>query len=126
MKFSPAGGFELSPSPRRSGTTTVKSCAKRGATLRHITCVCGYPWSSNSAGPPPPVTRLIVAPVVSICRCSKPGKKSGIIAFIALALFKPTPVPGQCFYAADTVSEGDDRRGLTGRQTGTGGVIEKL
>jgi len=30
--------------------------------------------------------RLIVAPLVSICRCSKPGKRSDIVASITLQI----------------------------------------
>ena len=36
-----AGGLSLSPYPRMSGTTTVYRSASAGATLCHITCVCG-------------------------------------------------------------------------------------
>jgi hypothetical protein len=48
---------------------------------------------------------LIVALLVSICRCSKPGKKLGIVASISLTLCSQRLCPGQCFYEAQTVSE---------------------
>src|SRR6516164_2616693 len=43
-----------------------------------------------------PITRLIVAPLVSICRCSKPGKRSDIVASITLQIqgqaVEPSPL----------------------------------
>ena len=48
-------GLLLSPYPRKSVITTVKSCARAGATRCHMTCVCGWPCSSSgragAAGP---------------------------------------------------------------------------
>jgi hypothetical protein len=47
------GGQLLRPYPRRSAQTTVKERASRGATDRHIKCVCGKPCSRRTGGPEP-------------------------------------------------------------------------
>jgi hypothetical protein len=57
---------------------------------------------------------LIVAPVVSICRCSKPGKKSGIVASISLIIPADACVRGNVFMRQTLFRKGDDRRGSIG------------
>ena len=58
-------------------TTTVKSRARRGATMCHITCVCGWPCSSSSGGPLPPWRTRMVASPVSIIALVKPSNIPG-------------------------------------------------
>jgi hypothetical protein len=57
-------GHPLRPKPRRSAQTIVKCRANAGATLRHITWVCGKPCSSKIAGPDPDRRmKMVVSPV---------------------------------------------------------------
>jgi hypothetical protein len=51
--------LELSPYPRRSHATTVKSSASAGAIVCHMTSVSGQPCNSSSGLPEPTLTRLM-------------------------------------------------------------------
>ena len=68
------GGQQLRPYPGRSGQTTVKSRASRGATVRHIRCVSGKPCSSISGGPEPPQRAKMLVRLVWIVTVLKASK----------------------------------------------------
>jgi hypothetical protein len=72
------------------------------------------PVEQQQRRPAAALTRLIVAPVVSICRCSKPGKKSGIVASISLVIPANACVRGTVFTRQTLFRKGDNRRGLIG------------
>ena len=70
-----SGGFELSPSPRKSVATTVTLCASDGAILCQLTKISGVPCSSKG-GPisaPEVIIRRLRNPLMSSC-----GKSAGI------------------------------------------------
>src|SRR5262245_64730377 len=49
----------------------------------------GAPCNSNSGGPPPPVTRLIVAPEVWTFMALKPGGKNRVVSDCSCGLANP-------------------------------------
>src|SRR5205814_7598480 len=57
----------------RSVATTVNSCASRGATLCHMTCVSGLQCSSSSGWPEQPTRKWMRAPAPSMSRVVKPS-----------------------------------------------------
>src|SRR5450755_117762 len=61
--------------PRRSGTTTVWSCASSAAIGDHISPVLPKPWISTTAGPWPPTRMLIVASAFTTCELRKSAGK---------------------------------------------------
>jgi hypothetical protein len=109
------GGQPLRPYPGRSGQTTVKSRASRGATVRHIRCVSGNPCSSSTGGPEPPHRAKTLVRLVWIVTVSKASK------VIAAEAIRSASTPGWPGVFDTGVSTGDYPRGYT-VTTSTDGV----
>ena len=69
----PPAGLEDRPSPRRSGTTTVRSRARSAAIGAHMSPVSPYPCSRTTAGPLPPERTWIEVPFVAMSCVRNPA-----------------------------------------------------
>src|SRR5215469_17276358 len=87
-------GTAASAVAAKIGTDTVKRRASKGATERHIKCVCGNPCSKRTAGPDPKRRRKIL--VSSACN-SIASKSSNVVG---LVITRPP---------SDESSDADDR-----------------
>ena len=97
----------------------MKSCAKRGATLRHITCVCGYPGEQQQRRPATARHQVDRRAGGLDLPLFEAGEKSGIVASISLITPANACARSNVFMRQRLFRKGGDRRGLIGAKLQT-------